>query len=96
MLRLCKEKPMFFVFCIFIFPLAVLVILLLTTRQKNNTETTPTEIIKECAICYNDFPKSELYEKEIGDYGKLYGFCGDCIENLYQDYKNKASIELGE
>ncbi len=87
---------MFFVFCIFIFPLTVLVILLLSTREKNDTETTPTEIIKECAICYNDFPITELFEKEIGDYGRKYVFCGDCIENLYQDYKNKFSIDSGE
>lgn len=87
---------MFFVFCIFIFPLAVLVILLLSARQKNNTETTPTDLNKECAICYNEFPITELFEKEIGDYAKKYVFCGDCIENLYQDYKNKTSIELGE
>lgn len=87
---------MFFVFCIFIIPLTVLVILLLSTKQKNNTETTPTEINRECAICYDEFPIAELIEKEIGDYGKKYVFCGYCIEKLYDDYKNKISFESGE
>ena len=87
---------MFFVFCVIIVPLTVFGILLLTTREKNNTETTPTEIIKECAICYNDFPITELFEKELGDYGKIYSFCGDCIEKLYQDYKSKISLDSGE
>ncbi|RKU30071.1 hypothetical protein C6497_04985 [Candidatus Poribacteria bacterium] len=87
---------MFFVFCIFIIPLTVLVILLLSTKQKNNTEITPTEINRECAICYDEYPIAELLEKEIGDYGKKYVFCGNCIETLYHDYKNKISFESGE
>ncbi|MCG9127618.1 hypothetical protein JT359_08475 [Candidatus Poribacteria bacterium] len=87
---------MFFVFCIFIIPIVVLVLLLLSTRQKDDTETQPTEINKECAICDKEFPISELTEQEIGDYRRLYAFCGYCIENLYQDHKKKLTIESGE
>lgn len=86
---------MFFVFCIFIIPLTVFVILFLTTREKNNTETPPTEINSECAICFNEYPITELIEKEIGDYGRKYVFCGNCIETLYLDYKNRISIDSG-
>ena len=87
---------MFFVFCIFIIPIIVLVLLLLSTRQKDDTETPPTDINKDCAICDQEFPIEKLIEQEVGDYGRLYALCGDCIENLYQDYKKKISIQSGE
>lgn len=87
---------MFFVFCIFIIPLVVLTILLVSNRQRNNTETPPTDINKECAICYEEYPLTELITKEIGDYGKEYVFCGYCIETLYQEYQNKITLDSGE
>lgn len=85
---------MFFVFCIFIVPITVLVILLLSTRQKTDNET--SESLEECALCHQDFYMKELVEKEIGEYGKIYCFCGDCIEKLYQEFKNQISIQTGE
>lgn len=91
-----KEYIMFFVFCIFILPIAVLVILLLSTRQKTGNETSEAESLEECALCHQDFSMKEMVEKEIGDYGKIYCFCGDCIEKLYQEFKNQISLQTGE
>ena len=84
---------MFFVFCIFIIPLSVLLILLYASRQKVDDESTPTEQLEVCAICHKDFSVQQLIEKEVGLYGRVYCFCWDCIENLYNDFKKQAGIK---
>ena len=52
--------------------------------------------IEVCAMCQNEFPVTELLEKEVGGYGRVYCFCGPCIENLYNEYQNKTDIITGE
>lgn len=87
---------MFFIIFIFILPTTILVILLLTTKQKKDSESTtevPTEV---CALCHEDFPMTGLLEKEVGDYGRVYCFCRQCIEELYIEIKNRNGIEIGE
>ncbi len=87
---------MFFVFCIFILPITVLVILLLSTRQKTDSESSSTAPMEVCALCQKDFPMNQLVEKEIGTYGRVYCFCRECIEKLYNEFRNQTAIKTGE
>ncbi len=87
---------MFFVFCIFILPITVLLILLLSTRQKTDSESASIAAMEVCAFCQKDFPMNQLLEKEVGTYGRVYCFCGECIEKLYNDFKNQTGIKTGE
>ena len=84
---------MFFIFCIFILPITILVILLLSTRQKTDSESLSTAPMEVCALCQRDFPMNQLVEKEIGTYGRVYCFCGECIEKLYNELKGQTDIK---
>ena len=87
---------LFVIFVIFI-PIAIWLILSFMSRQKKGEETDePKEPIELCAICQEEFPMNQLLEKEIGGYGRVYCFCGPCIENLYQEYQNTTDIKTGE
>ena len=81
---------MLFIFCIMILPAAVLLILLFSTRQKANEETPATDPLEVCALCQNDFPMDQLIEKEVGAYGRVYCFCRECIEKLYNEFIEKS------
>ena len=81
---------MFFVFFIIILPISVLLILLFVSRQKAEDETLPTEPLETCAICHDDFPVKQLIEKEVGNYGRVYCFCWNCIQALYNDFKGQT------
>ena len=87
---------LFVIFVIFI-PIAIWLILSFMSRQKKGEETDePKEPIELCAICQEEFPMNQLLEKEIGGYGRVYCFCGPCIENLYHEYQNTTDIKTGE
>ena len=87
---------LFIIFVIFI-PIAVWLILHLMSRQKARDETDePKEPIELCAVCQEEFPMNQLLEKEIGGYGRVYCFCGQCIENLYHEYQNITDTQTGE
>ena len=87
---------LFTIFVIFT-PLAVWLILSLISRQKKGEETDePKEPIEVCALCQEEFPMNQLLEKEVGGYGRVYCFCGQCIENLYRESQNITDIKTGE
>ena len=90
---------LFAIFVIFT-PIAVWLILHFMSRRKSSAEETtdPEDLLEVCAVCQNEFMMSKLLEKEIGGYGRVYCFCGQCIENLYHEYrnKNKTDTEMGE
>ena len=87
---------LFIIFVIFI-PIAIWLILIFMSRQKKGDETDdPKEPIEVCAVCQEEFPMNQLLEKEIGGYGRVYCFCGQCIENLYQEYQNTTDTQTGE
>ncbi len=86
---------MFFVFCVFIVPIIVFVILHISSRRKTDGDALPTEPMEICAFCQKDFPINQLLEKEVGTYGKIYCFCKDCIENLYNEFNN-TGVKTGE
>ena len=88
---------MLFVIFVIFAPIAVWLILHLMSRQKNGEDTdAPKEPIEICAICQEEFPMSQLLEKEVGGYSRVYCFCGQCIENLYHEYQNTTDIKTGE
>ena len=87
---------MFFVFCVVILPTIVLLILLLVSKQKTDDEMESTEPMEVCAFCQNDFPINQLLEKEVGTYGKIYCFCWECVEILYNEFKEQTGIKTGE
>ncbi len=87
---------MFFTFCIFILPIIVFVILHLVSKQKTDDEMASTEPMEVCALCQNDFPINQLVEKEVGTYGKIYCFCEECVEKLYNEFKEQTGIKTGE
>ena len=87
---------MFFVFFVFILPIIVFVILLLVSKQKTDDEMASTEPMEVCAFCLNDFPINQLLEKEVGTYGRIYCFCEECVEKLYNEFKEKTGIKTGE
>ncbi len=89
---------MLFIIFVILTPIAVWLILhFLSSRRKSDSEEVEPEAqIEVCAMCQNDFPMTELLEKEVGGYGRVYCFCGPCIENLYSEYQNKTDIKTGE
>ena len=88
---------MLFVIFVIFAPIAVWLILHLMSRQQNGEDTdAPKEPIELCAICQEEFPMRQLLEKEVGGYGRVYCFCGQCIENLYNEYRNKTDTITGE
>ena len=88
---------MLFAIFVIITPIVVWLILHLMSRRKDSVETTePEDLLEVCAICQNEFTMRELLEKEVGGYGRVYCFCGQCIENLHNEYRNKIDTNIGE
>lgn len=49
----------------------------------------PQDLNKElCSICRKEFPKSQLIERQVGDYRLLF-FCGPCIAKLHAELTSK-------
>ena len=87
---------LFIIFVIFT-PIVVWLILHFMSRRKASSETIePGDLLEVCAICQNEFPMTELLEKEVGGYGRVYCFCRQCIENLYNEYRNKTDTNTGD
>ncbi len=87
---------MFFVLCVFILPVTVFLILHFVSKQETEDEMASTEPMEVCAFCQKDFPINQLLEKEVGTYGKLYCFCWECVEILYNEFKERTGIKTGE
>lgn len=87
---------MFFVFCVIILPIVVLVILHFVSKQETEAEMSPTEPLEVCAFCQEDFPINQLLEKEVGTYGRIYCFCRECVEKLYNEFKEQNGVKTGE
>lgn len=87
---------MLFVIFVIITPITVWLILYFISRQKDDREAQPEFPVEVCALCQNEFPMNELLEKEVGGYGRVYCFCGQCIENLYHEYRKQTQVETGE
>ena len=87
---------LFIIFVIFT-PIVVWLLLHFMSRRKAGMEIPdPGDLLEVCAICQNEFTMTELHEKEVGGYGRVYCFCGQCIENLYNEHRNKIDTNTGE
>ena len=87
---------MLFVIFVIFAPIAIWLILFLMSREKKDDETgEPKDPIEVCAVCQEEFPMNQLLEKEVGGYGRVYCFCGQCIENLYREYQDTTDIKTG-
>ena len=87
---------MLFAIFVIITPIVVWLILHFMSRRKDSAETPePEDLLELCAICQDEFTMRELLEKEVGGYGRVYCFCGQCIENLHNEYRNKTDINTG-
>ncbi len=88
---------MLFIIFVILTPITIWLTLHFMSRRKASTEEVePGSLIEVCAICQNEFTMTELLEKEVGGYGRVYCFCGQCIENLYNEYRNKKDTNIGE
>ena len=87
---------LFFVFCVIIFPIIVFLILHFASKEETDDDMSPAEHTEVCAFCQKDFPFNQLLEKEVGTYGKLYCFCKECVEELYNEFREKTGMTTGE
>ena len=85
---------MLFYISVFFIPLIMWLILRAVSNRKAAEETEPQALLEVCALCHENFEMSELVEKEVGEYGRVYCFCGGCIENLHREYHAQKRAEM--
>ena len=86
---------LFIIFVIFT-PIAIWLILHFMSRRNADAETVePGELMEVCAICQNEFMMRDLLEKEVGGYSRVYCFCRQCIEDLYNESRRKINTHTG-
>ncbi len=79
---------MLFVIFVLVIPITVWVILHFMTREKSSGESPAEEVKDVCALCHQEFQIDRLLEKEVGEYGRIYCFCGACIKGLSREYED--------
>ena len=68
-----------------VFIVAVLAITLFGFRAFIKREGPQTGMNSErCSICRQQFDKTQLIERQIGDYRLLF-FCAECVKGLYNE-----------
>ena len=68
-----------------VFLLVLLAIALFGFKAIVKQGKAPEDINKErCSICRQTYHKSQLVERQVGDY-KLFYFCSDCITKLHAE-----------
>ena len=87
---------MLFVIAVFIIPLITWLILRTVSKRRAKEEIDPPTLLEVCALCHEEFEMSELIEKEVGDYGRVYCFCGGCIEGLQHEYRQRTETETSD
>lgn len=76
---------MLFYISFFFIPLIIWFIVRTISKRKSPEEIQPKILLEVCALCQEEFEMSQLMEKEIGEYGRVYCFCGGCIDNLHHE-----------
>ncbi len=84
---------MLFYIAIFLFPLIIWIILRTVSKRRAKEDSEPPILLEVCALCHEEFEMCDLIEKEVGDYGRVYCFCGGCIENLQREYRHQKEAE---
>ena len=87
---------MLFYISIFFVPLIIWLILRAVSKRRAPEETEPRTPLEVCALCHEEFEMSELIEKEVGEYGRVYCFCGGCIENLHREFRAEKGADEAE
>ena len=83
---------MFFYIAIFFVPLITWLILRTISKRRAKEDSELPTLLEFCALCHEEFEMSDLIEKEVGDYGRVYCFCGGCIESLQREYRQRMEI----
>ncbi len=84
---------MLFYIAIFLIPLITWIILRTISKRRANEASEPPILLEVCALCHEEFEMRDLIEKEVGEYGRVYCFCGGCIENLQREYRQQKEVE---
>ena len=80
---------MLFYIAVFLIPLITWLILRTISKRRASEEAEPPILLEICALCHEEFEMSELIEQEVGEYGRVYCFCGGCIDNLQREYRQQ-------
>lgn len=80
---------MLFYIAIFLLPLITWIILRTISKRRASEASEPPILLEVCAMCHEEFEMSDLIEKEVGEYGRVYCFCGGCIEDLQREYRQQ-------
>ena len=80
---------MLFYIAVFLIPLITWLTLRTISKRRASEESEPPTLLEICALCHEEFEMSDLIEKEVGEYGRVYCFCGGCIENLQREYRQQ-------
>ncbi|MDE0299294.1 MAG: hypothetical protein OXN17_11720 [Candidatus Poribacteria bacterium] len=80
---------MLFVIAIFFVPLVTWLVLWTISKRRAKEESEPPTLLEICALCHEEFEMTELIEKEVGEYGRVYCFCGGCIESLLREFRHR-------
>jgi hypothetical protein len=52
---------------------------------KNQSREVADQTTEKCSLCRESFPKSNLIERQVGEYKVMY-FCRGCVEGLEKDF----------
>ena len=78
---------------LFIIILVVFIPLAIWFSLQRSTQPTedeaPEALLDVCALCHAELPMAQLIEKEVGEYGRAYCFCDECIKQLYRESQAK-------
>ena len=80
---------MLFYIAVFLIPLITWLTLRTISKRRASEESEPPTLLEICALCHEEFEMSDLIEKEVGEYGRVYCFCGGCIENLQREFRQQ-------
>ena len=84
---------MLFYIAVFLIPLITWLTLRTISKRRASEESEPPTLLEICALCHEEFEMSDLIEKEVGEYGRVYCFCGGCIENLQREFRQQKEAE---
>jgi hypothetical protein len=72
---------------------AILMLLIKKTDEARlGIDNIPKKDMKECAICEKEYERETMIERAIGELEIKRYFCGNCLEQLYNEYKMKPQI----
>lgn len=84
---------MLFYIAVFLIPLITWLTLRTISKRRASEESEPPTLLEICALCHEEFEMRDLIEKEVGEYGRVYCFCGGCIENLQREFRQQKEAE---